>query len=91
MQHEQEWFEQLGELGMTEYYRTLSKLIGIEFDVHWTSINPCEQQAWIAQAKMIATVAVQYKHANDELSLLPGNGIGSPHDTASDASGAVSW
>ena len=86
-----EWFEQLGELTMTEYYRTLTHLVGVDFEVHWNHLNPCEQQAWIEAAKACATVAVQYKHANDELSLLPGNGIGSPQDTATYASGAVSW
>ena len=63
---EQDWFEELGELAMTEYYRVLSESVAVTFGVQWNHLNPCEQEAWVAAAKLIATVATQYKQASEE-------------------------
>jgi hypothetical protein len=53
--------EVLGELAFTHYYHTLSELTGMDFGVHWTDLNYCEQRAWIETAKTLAEVATQLK------------------------------
>jgi hypothetical protein len=53
--------EVLGELAFTHYYHILSKIIGIDFGVHWTDLNHCEQQAWIETAKTIVEVTEQLR------------------------------
>ena len=53
--------EVLGELAFTHYYYVLSKLIGVDFGVHWTELNYCEQRAWIETAKNIVEVMEQLR------------------------------
>jgi len=53
--------EVLGELAFTHYYHALSQLTGVEFGVHWTDLNYCEQRAWIETAKNLIEVTEQLR------------------------------